>query len=239
MIKILVVDDEPDVVEVIGVGLRLNSPDWEMLSAEDGPSGMELFEKETPDLVILDMSMPGMSGLELCRDIRRNNSEVPIIFLTVRDEEFEKVRGLEAGADDYVTKPFSPLELIARIRALLRRTKRGKAAMARANFIHGGLKIDFASKAVSLDSVPVRLTSTEYNLLYFLATNAGQVVPHDFLLTKVWGPEYRDAPDYLKVHIRHLREKLGDDAQNPSFIFTERGKGYRFVGTGEGFNIIE
>jgi DNA-binding response OmpR family regulator len=230
MLKILVVDDEPDVVEVIGVGLRLNSPDWEVLSAEDGPSGLELYRSENPDLIILDMNMPVMSGLEVCRAIRRESSDVPIIFLTVRDEEIEKVRGLEAGADDYITKPFSPLELMARIRALLRRTSRGKAAMARSHVNYGNLRIDFVNKTVSLAGEPVRLTSTEYNLLYFLATNPGQVLPHEFLLTKVWGPEYRDAPDYLKVHIRHLREKLGDDAQNPRFIFTERSKGYRFVG---------
>ncbi len=230
MIKILVIDDEPDVVEVIGVGLKLNSPDWEVLSAEDGPGGLELFHAEAPDLIILDMNMPGMNGLEVCRTVRRISSEVPIIFLTVRDEEIEKVRGLEAGADDYITKPFSPLELMARVRALLRRTNRGKAALARSHVDFNNLRIDFINKTVLLNGAPVRLTSTEYNLLYFLATNPGQVLPHDFLLTKVWGPEYRDAPDYLKVHIRHLREKLGDDAQNPRFIFTERSKGYRFVG---------
>ncbi len=233
MIKILVVDDEPDVVEVISVGLKLNSPDWEVLSAEDGPSGIELFRREEPDLLILDMSMPGMSGLEVCRAVRRVSVDVPIIFLTVRDEEIEKVRGLEAGADDYVTKPFSPLELIARIRALLRRTNRGKASLGRTNFTYERLRVDFINKTVSLNGDAVRLTSTEYNLLYFLVMNAGQVLTHEFLLTKVWGPEYRDAPDYLKVHIRHLREKLGDDAQNPHFIFTERSKGYRFASAPE------
>lgn len=234
MVKILVVDDEPDVVEVIGVGLKLNSPDWEVLNAEDGPSGLELFRSESPDLVILDMTMPGMSGLEVCRAMRQLSPDVPIIFLTVRDEEIEKVRGLEAGADDYVTKPFSPLELIARIRALLRRTNRSKPGQPRAAFIYGDLRIEFGSKTVSLRGDTVRLTATEYNLLYFLVSNAGQVMPHDYLLTKVWGPEYRDAPEYLKVHIRHLREKLGDDAQNPHFIFTERSKGYRFAGSDEG-----
>lgn len=229
MIKILVADDEPDVVEVISVGLKLNSPDWEVLSAEDGQVALNLFRKENPDLIILDGNMPNMSGLEACRAIRRESQDVPIIFLTVRDEEIEKVRGLEAGADDYITKPFSPLELVARIRALLRRTARGKAAMVRSHFHHNGLKIDYTTKSVTLNNMPVRLTSIEYNLLYFLTTNAGQVLPHDFLLTKVWGPEYQDALEYLKVHVRHLREKLRDDAQNPHFIFTERSKGYRFA----------
>jgi DNA-binding response OmpR family regulator len=229
MIKILVIDDEPDVVEVISLGLRLNSPDWEVLSAEDGPSGLALFERESPDLIILDMTMPGMSGLEVCRAIRRLSQDVPIIFLTVRDEEIEKVRGLESGADDYVTKPFSPLELMARVRALLRRSNRAKASQAHTHYVNDGLRIDFIHKTVSLNGQPVRLTSTEYNLLYFLANNSGQVLPHDFLLTKVWGPEYRDAQEYLKVHIRHLREKLGDDAQNPRYIFTERSKGYRLA----------
>ena len=231
MIKILVVDDEPDVVEVISVGLRLSAPDWEVLSAEDGVAALEVFRKAGPDLIILDMNMPGMSGLEVCRAIRRESADVPIIFLTVRDEEIEKVRGLESGADDYITKPFSPLELMARIRALLRRAQRNRPNSNRTSFIYEGLQIDFINKTVTLNREPIHLTSIEYNLLYLLATNAGQVLPHDFLLTKVWGPEYRDALEYLKVHVRHLREKLGDDAQNPRFIFTERSKGYRFAGS--------
>jgi DNA-binding response OmpR family regulator len=230
MVKILVADDEPDVVEVISVGLSLNSPDWEVLSAEDGPSALDSFRRNDPDLLILDMNMPGMNGLDVCREVRREDSEVPIIFLTVRDEEIEKVRGLEAGADDYITKPFSPLELTARIRALLRRTTRGKAAVRPQHFNYRDLQIDFNSRSVALGQEQVRLTSIEYNLLYWLAVNAGQVLPHSFLLTKVWGPEYRNDVDYLKVHVRHLREKLHDDAQNPRFIFTERSKGYRFAG---------
>jgi DNA-binding response OmpR family regulator len=231
MVKILVADDEPDVVEVISVGLSLNSPDWEVLSAEDGPSALDSFRRNDPDLLILDMNMPGMNGLEVCREVRREDSDVPIIFLTVRDEEIEKVRGLEAGADDYITKPFSPLELTARIRALLRRTARGKAAVRPQRFNYQDLQIDFNSRSVLLGQEQVRLTAIEYNLLYWLAINAGQVLPHSFLLTKVWGPEYRNDVDYLKVHVRHLREKLHDDAQNPRFIFTERSKGYRFAGT--------
>ncbi len=230
MIKILVADDEPDVVEVINVGLKLNSPDWEVLSADDGQQAVECFRREHPDLIILDMNMPNLSGLEACRIIRRENIDVPIIFLTVRDDEIEKVRGLEAGADDYITKPFSPLELMARIRALLRRTSRGKPVADKKNiFDFHGLHIDFNSKTVTLDAQVVRLTAIEYQLLYFLTTNPGQVLSHEFLLTKVWGPQYQDALEYLKVHVRHLREKLGDDAQNPRFIFTERSKGYRFA----------
>lgn len=229
MIKILVADDEPDVVEVISVGLSLNSPDWEVNSAEDGPSALTAFRHTQPDLVILDMNMPGMSGLEVCQAIRRQNNDVPIIFLTVRDEEIEKVRGLEAGADDYITKPFSPLELTARIRALLRRTNRGKLLRPQ-NFSFQDLFIDYAARSVTVSGESVRLTAIEYNLLYLLASHAGQVLSHSFLLTNVWGPEYRNDIDYLKVHVRHLREKLGDDAQNPRFIFTERSKGYRFAG---------
>ncbi|NWJ44550.1 MAG: response regulator transcription factor [Chloroflexi bacterium] len=229
MVKILIADDEPDVVEVISVGLRMNSPDWEIISAEDGQMAVELFRKENPDLVILDMNMPRLGGLEACRSIRRENIDVPIIFLTVRDDEIEKVRGLEAGADDYITKPFSPLELMARIRAQLRRTMRSKTTAIKNMVEYQGLKIDFVTKNVTLDNQQVRLTSIEYNLLYLLASNPGQVVSHEYLLTKVWGPQYQDALEYLKVHIRHLREKLGDDAQNPRFIYTERSKGYRFT----------
>jgi DNA-binding response OmpR family regulator len=229
MVKILIADNEPDVVEVISVGLRMNSPDWEIISAEDGQMAVELFRKENPDLVILDMNMPRLSGLEACRIIRRENIDVPIIFLTVRDDEIEKVRGLEAGADDYITKPFSPLELMARIRAQLRRTMRSKTTAIKNMVEYQGLKIDFVTKNVTLDNQQVRLTSIEYNLLYLLASNPGQVVSHEYLLTKVWGPQYQDALEYLKVHIRHLREKLGDDAQNPRFIYTERSKGYRFT----------
>lgn len=229
MIKILVADDEPDVVEVISVGLSLNSPDWEVSSAEDGPSALEAFRRNTPDLVILDMNMPGMNGLEVCQAIRRQNTDVPIIFLTVRDEEIEKVRGLEAGADDYITKPFSPLELTARIRALLRRTNRAKPTRPQ-SFSFQDLHIDYATRSVTVNGENVRLTAIEYNLLFLLASHAGQVLSHSFLLTNVWGPEYRNDIDYLKVHVRHLREKLGDDAQNPRFIFTERSKGYRFAG---------
>ncbi len=212
----------------------MNSPEWEVLSAEDGPAALESFHHFEPDLLILDMNMPGMSGLEVCREVRRVSSEVPIIFLTVRDEEIEKVRGLEAGGDDYITKPFSPLELTARIKALLRRTARGKAAAARPQrFKYLDLQLDYGSRLVTLGEEPIRLTSIEYNLFYLLVSNAGQVMPHSFLLTRVWGPEYRNDLDYLKVHIRHLREKLRDDAQNPRFIFTERSKGYRFAGFSE------
>lgn len=231
MIKILVADDEPDVVEVISLGLSIHSPDWEVLSAEDGPTALESFRQTSPDLIILDMNMPGMNGLEVCREVRRESADVPIIFLTVRDEEIEKVRGLEAGADDYITKPFSPLELTARIRALLRRTNRNKANSHQ--FVYEDLQINYSSRSVTLRNENVRLTAIEYNLLYLLATHAGQVLPHTFLLIKVWGPEYRNDFDYLKVHVRHLREKLHDDAQNPRFIFTERSKGYRFAGAPE------
>ena len=234
MTKILVADDEPDVVEVISLGLSLNSPDWEVLSAEDGPTALAVYRRDTPDLLILDVHMPGLNGLEVCRQVRLHDAEVPIIFLTVRDEEIEKVRGLEAGADDYITKPFSPLELTARIRALLRRTNHSKTTVARpTRFDYQALHIDFNTRAVTLHNESVRLTAIEYNLLHLLATNAGQVLPHSFLLTSVWGPEYRNDFDYLKVHVRHLREKLGDDAQNPRFIFTERSKGYRFVGVSD------
>jgi DNA-binding response OmpR family regulator len=227
--KVLVIDDDPDVVEVVSLCFEMRWPNAEVVSAADGETGLEAAEKENPDIIILDIGLPDMDGFEVCRRIR-HYSDVPIVMLTVRDQATDKVKGLELGADDYITKPFSHIELLARARAVLRRAQAMPLTEDQQPFSSGDLFIDFARREVLSKGKPVRLTPTEYHLLYHLVRNAGRVVRHSTLLEKVWGREYVDSSDYLKVHIQHLRQKLGDDAQNPRLIVTERGVGYMFVG---------
>lgn len=226
--KILVIDDDPDVVEVVSLCFEMRWPDAELVSAGDGASGLEDVERENPDIVILDIGLPDMDGFEVCRRIRRF-ADVPIVMLTVRDQETDIVKGLELGADDYITKPFSHIELLARVQAVRRRAQALPLTEDEQPLSTGELFIDFARREVLLKGAPVRLTPTEYHLLYQLVRNAGRVVTHRILLEKVWGREYLDATDYLKVHIQHLRQKLGDEAQK--LISTERGIGYRFAKT--------
>lgn len=226
--KILVIDDDPDVVEVVSLCFEMRWPGAELVSAGDGASGLEAVEQENPDIVILDIGLPDIDGFEVCRRIRRF-SDVPIVMLTVRDQETDIVKGLELGADDYITKPFSHIELLARVQAVRRRAQALPLTEDEQPFSTGDLFIDFARREVLLKGAPVRLTPTEYHLLYHLARNAGRVMTHRILLEKVWGREYLDATDYLKVHIQHLRQKLGDDAQK--MISTERGTGYKFAKT--------
>lgn len=224
--KVLVIDDDPDVVEVVSLCFEMRWPGAELVSAGDGASGLEAVEQENPDLVILDIGLPDFDGFEVCRRIRRF-SDVPIVMLTVRDQETDIVKGLELGADDYITKPFSHIELLARVQAVRRRAQALPLTEDEQPLSTGELFIDFARREVLLKGAPVRLTPTEYHLLYHLVRNAGRVVTHRILLEKVWGREYLDATDYLKVHIQHLRQKLGDEAQK--MISTERGIGYKFA----------
>ncbi len=228
--KILIVEDEPDMAEVISVALIMQWADCQVLVTAEGERAIDLVEQEHPDLVLLDIALPGMDGYAVCSQLREF-SDVPVIMLTVRDAEADKVRGLELGADDYVTKPFSHLELLARIRAVLRRAHMPLPAPRVPDFVCGRLAMHFAQRQVTVDGKPVKLTPTEYNLLYHLVRNAGQVLPHSTLLAKVWGHEYKDELDYLKVYIRRLREKLEEDPKNPHYILTARGIGYRFVKT--------
>jgi two-component system KDP operon response regulator KdpE len=228
--KILIVEDEPDMTEVISVALTMQWADCQVLVTTEGEKAIDLVEQEHPDLVLLDIALPGMDGYAVCSQLREF-SDVPVIMLTVRDAEADKVRGLELGADDYVTKPFSHLELLARIRAVLRRARMPLPAPRGPDFVCGRLAVHFAQRQVTVDGKPVKLTPTEYNLLYHLVRNAGQVLPHSTLLAKVWGHEYKDELDYLKVYIRRLREKIEPDPQNPRYILTARGIGYRFVKT--------
>jgi DNA-binding response OmpR family regulator len=225
--KALVIDDSPEIADVVSLCFQLHWSSATVLSAQDGGRGLELVEAESPDVVILDIGLPDMDGFEVLREIRRF-SRVPVLMLTVRGEDTDIARGLELGADDYITKPFSHIELVARVRAVLRRIQ-GLPVSEEKPFISGKLAIDFASKEVTVDGKSVRLTSTEYKLLYHLIKNEGRLLSHENLLNKVWGEDYQDARDLLRVHIQHLRQKLGDDGESPAIIVTEHGMGYKFV----------
>ncbi len=228
MTRILVVDDEPDVVEALRIGFALQWRDIDVLGAGDGRTALDLIEQEHPDIVLLDIGLPDIDGYEVLRQTRAF-SDVPIVMLTARDDPIDKVKGLELGADDYVTKPFNHLELSARIRALLRRLDMPGPASRAPSFRSGDLEVDFARQEVRLRGDRVDLTPTEYKLLYHLVRNAGHVLQHGTLLAKVWGREYVDEVDYLRVYVRRLRDKLGDDPDAPRYIRTERGLGYRFL----------
>jgi two-component system KDP operon response regulator KdpE len=226
--RILVVDDEPDVIESIRLGFALQWREVEVLGAADADAALDLVERESPDLVLLDIGLPGRDGFEVLRELREF-SDVPVVMLTARDDAMDKVKGLELGADDYVTKPFNHLELMARVRAVLRRHDMPAPASRAPSFRSGDLEVDFARQEVRLRGERVDLTPTEYKLLYHLVRNAGHVLQHGTLLAKVWGREYVDETDYVRVYVRRLRDKLGDDPDHPRYIQTERRLGYRFL----------
>jgi two-component system KDP operon response regulator KdpE len=225
--KVLIVDDEPDVIEVVNLCFNLRWPEAEVISASNGEEGMQLIEEQKPDLLLLDIMLPDTDGFQMCQEIR-SFSDVPIVMLTARGGEVDRVRGLEMGADDYVTKPFSHLELLARVRAVLRRYESQLPAVGEV-FESGDLRVDYASRSVTIRSKPIRLTPTEYSLLFHLTRNAGRVLPHHTLLAKVWGREYVDEIDYLKVYVRRLRQKLTGDPETTGQIVSERGVGYKFL----------
>jgi two-component system KDP operon response regulator KdpE len=226
--KILIVDDDHDLLEALGLGLQLQWQGIEVVTATDGEAALTRFFDETPDVVLLDVGLPLVDGFEVLRRIRQV-SDTPVLMLTARGEELDKVRGLEIGADDYVTKPFSPLELLARIKAVLRRSELPPPVRVAPSFKADDLTVNFDSQEVRRGDQPIALSATEYRLLYHLVRNAGHVVPRETLLARVWGDEYRDQTDYLKVYISRLRAKLEDDPERPRFIVTERGLGYRFA----------
>jgi len=226
-LKILVVDDEPDVVEVVRLCFQLRWPEAEVFAAENGEKALAAIESQAPDLVLLDIMLPDMDGFQVCEEVRRF-SDAPIIMLTARDAEVERVRGLELGADDYITKPFSHLELLARSRAVLRRYQNQPPAVGEV-FEAGNFQIDYATRRVSVGGKPVKLTPIEYGLIYHLTRNADRVLPHRTLLAKVWGREYMDELDYLKVYVRRLRHKLCEELGSGISIESERGVGYRLV----------
>jgi two-component system KDP operon response regulator KdpE len=210
------------------IRLNLEHDGFEVYEATSGPQALEKMRDQLPDLVLLDVMMPDLDGFETLRLVREI-STVPVIMLTAKGEEDDRVRGLELGADDYVTKPFSPRELVSRVRAVLRRTEMPGQATHEVIEVDDRLRLDFDRREVWVDGELVKLRPTEYRLLYHLVQNAGWVVPHDQLLAKVWGYEYRDETHYLRLYINYLRQKLERDPSEPVYILTERGVGYRFV----------
>jgi len=223
---ILVVDDEPRMIQFIRMNLELEG--YRVLQANNGLEALNKVRDEFPDLVILDVMMPDLDGFETLR-ILRETSDVPVIMLTVKSEEDDIVRGLRLGADDYVTKPFSPRELSSRVQALLRRAEVPAPIEKTAIDIDERLTIDLARREVIVEGERIQLRPTEYRLLYHLVNNAGWVMPHETLLQKVWGYEYRDETHYLRLYITYLRQKIEKDSSDPQYILTERGIGYRFV----------
>jgi two-component system KDP operon response regulator KdpE len=224
--RILVVDDEERMVRFIRMNLEHDG--FQVGEAFNGKQAIQKIRDFTPDVILLDIMMPDIDGFEVLETIR-DFSNVPVIMLTAKGEEDDRVRGLEGGADDYITKPFSPRELVSRIKAVLRRTEGATGSTHGLLEIDKRLKIDFDRREIWLDGKLVKLRPTEYRLLYHLVQNAGWVVSHDQLLQKVWGYEYRDEPHYVRLYINYLREKLEKDPANPVYILTERGVGYRFV----------
>lgn len=224
--RILVVDDEPRMIRFIQMNLELEG--YQVSQASNGFEALTKLRDDLPDLVILDVMMPDMDGFETLR-LLREVSAVPVIMLTVKADEEDKVRGLELGADDYVTKPFSPKELSSRVKAVLRRTEMPAPVEKSVTRIDDYLQIDFDRRLVIAGGTEIKLRPTEYRLLYHLVNNAGRIMTHEQLLSKAWGYEYREESHYLRLYITYLRQKIEPDPANPRYILTERGVGYRFV----------
>lgn len=224
--RILVVDDEERMVRFIR--LNLEHDGFRVTEAYRGSQAIDRLRSALPDLVLLDVMMPDIDGFEVLKMIREV-SNVPVIMLTAKGEEDDRVRGLELGADDYVTKPFSPRELVSRVRAVLRRTEATSGTTHGLIEVDDRLKLDFDRHEIWVEGKLVNLRPTEYRLLYHLVQNAGWVISHDQLLANVWGYEYRDEPHYVRLYINYLRKKIEKDPANPQYILTERGVGYRFV----------
>ncbi|MBL0156096.1 MAG: response regulator transcription factor [Bryobacterales bacterium] len=227
--RILVVDDEPQIRRVLRVSLTAQG--YEVFDAKTGEEALDAIRAQRFDLVLLDVNMPGMGGLETCREIR-NTSEVAIIMLTVRNSEQDKVAALDAGADDYITKPFGTPELMARIRAALRRLpvlQSGEGELLRLE----GVDVNMATRRVSAGGKESRLTPKEFELLHYLVANANTTIPHAKLLQAVWGPDYGDQVEYLRVFINQLRKKIEADPSNPRHLMTEPWVGYRLVLSGK------
>jgi len=224
--SILLVDDDPQLIRLVRANLE--SVGYRVLAAMDARSALELVNMEMPDMIILDIMLPEIDGYELCQRIREF-SDIPIIMLTAKVEDTDKVTGLKLGADDYLTKPFSAQELLARVEAVLRRTKSSEEVKTPPTFTCGHISVDFAQRRVMVRGQEVALTLTEYKLLSQLVSNAGRVMLHRELLAKVWGVEYQDELEYLRAYIRHLRQKIESDPHQPKYILSKPGIGYIFV----------
>ena len=223
---ILVVDDEPHIVRFTAMNLEVEG--FRVETAGNGLEALEVLDQRGPvDLVVLDVMMPELDGFETLRRIREQSS-VPVIFVTVRGDEADRVAGLDLGADDYLTKPFSPRELISRIRALFRRIEATDPPRLHEVVVDDWLTINFDQSMVITDGREVHLRPTEYRLLYQLVNNSGQLLSHDNLLERVWGPEYRGEHQYVRTYVTYLRQKLERDPRNPEYVLSERGLGYRF-----------
>jgi two-component system KDP operon response regulator KdpE len=224
-VKILVIEDSPEVINSLRLALKVAMPEAELVTTGEGRKGVELVETESPDIVLLDLGLPDIDGTEVLKDIRLF-SNVPVIIITIRDSELDEAGGLEMGADDYITKPWRPLDLVARIRALLRRRQGFTSENVTAPLVAGSLVINSSSQQVTCDGQPVHLTPTQYTLLSCLVRNRPRVVPHEVLTREVWGDEYNRVTN-LKNCIWELRQKLNDS--NSRMIESVRGVGYRFV----------
>ncbi len=227
--RILIVDDEVSILKF----LRSNLEDrgYTAISATNGEEALHIIERELPDLIILDVMMPKMDGFEVCRQLREW-SQIPIIMLSARGDEKDKVKCLDLGADDYIVKPFGANELMARVSAVLRRTRTTGISTTKSSITSGDLVINFAKRQVTRAGTEVKLTPTEYSLLQELAVNSGKVLTHTHLLKRVWGSEYQDEREYLHVFVRRLRSKLESDPNNPKYILTVSGVGYQFTDSG-------
>ena len=227
MTRVLVIDDEPQIVRALRAGLSAHG--YEVLAAETGASGLDMLATSSPDCVIVDMGLPDVDGTEVIRRLR-GWSEVPVIVLSVRDTASDKIGALDAGADDYVNKPFAMDELLARMRATLRRVKPAEQTSPVLRF--GELEVDLERALVTRGGNPVRLTPTEYALLQQFITNPGKLLTHSWLLRRVWGQGYGQESHYLRIYVRQLRQKIGDDASAPRYVATEPGMGYRWIHDG-------
>ncbi len=224
--RILAVDDDPAILRLLSTNLRARG--YDVITAMDGEESLEMVDGDFIDLIILDIMMPKMDGVEVCRRIREWFN-IPIIVLSARGDEKDKVKCLELGADDYLTKPFGIAELMARIKTALRHSGDSRAAPAQPNFTSGDLEINFALRRVTVGGTDVTLTPTEYALLQHLAVNANKILTHNMLLQSVWGGEYCSEKEYLRVFVGRLRKKIEPDPQNPKYILTTPGVGYHLA----------
>jgi two-component system KDP operon response regulator KdpE len=226
--RILLVDDDVEIIEAITLAFGLHWPEATLIGATSGAEALEKVVADNPDVMLLDVNLPDTDGFAVLKRVR-NIADLPVLMVSARGEEIDRIRGLDLGADDYVTKPFSYRELSSRIKAVVRRAQSLPPVSGAGRFQAGDLNIDYATHEVVLRGEQVKLTPIEYKLLYQLTRNAGKVLLHDQLLTKIWGPEYLGEMDYLRIYIRRLREKLEVNPQQPTHILTERGIGYKFM----------